>query len=102
MTDSPRPRPVFRRSGEYVARLIAGETIVVPIRAEAASLDSVYVFNEVGAAIWGLLEAGGGADEIARAVARDFDVTAEAAGVDVERFLGLLAGAGLVESRELP
>ena len=80
-------------------RLIAGETIVVPIRAQAADLDSVYVLNEVGGAIWELLETRCSAEDIAQAIASEFEVAEVAAGADVERFLGLLAGAGLVESR---
>jgi len=100
MTGSPRPKATFHRSGNYAVRRIAGETIVVPIRAQAADLDSVYVLNEVGGAIWGQLEAHRSAEDIALAVADEFEVTEAVAGADVEQFLALLAGAGLVESRE--
>jgi len=100
MKEALRPQSIFHRSGNYVVRVIAGETIVVPIRAKAADLDSIYVLNAVGGAIWGLLETDKSAAEIAKAIADEFEVTAAAAGSDIERFLGLLAGAGLVESRE--
>lgn len=93
---------VFRKVGEHVTRTIAGETIVVPIRARAAELDSIYVLNEVGATIWNLLDSGRSAEEIAGAIAEDFDVAAEAAQADVVRFLGMLAEAGLLERAEVP
>jgi len=42
----------FRRRENYATRQVAEETVVVPIRARAADLDSVYTLNAVGAAIW--------------------------------------------------
>jgi hypothetical protein len=100
MMDTSRPLTTFQRSGNYAVRLIAGETIVVPIRAQAAELNSVYVLNDVGGTIWGLLETARSAEDIVRAIADEFDVTAAAAGADVEQFLAVLSGAGLVESRD--
>ena len=94
------PPGTFRRSGNYAVRRIAGETIVVPIRAQAAELDSVYVLNDVGGTIWGLLETERSAEEIARVVAAEFEVTPAAASADVGQFLAVLSGAGLVESRD--
>jgi hypothetical protein len=97
---SHRPRTTFHRSGKYAVRRIAGETIVVPIRAQVAELDSVYVLNEVGGTIWGLLETDRSAEDIVQVIAEEFNVTTAAAGADVEQFLAVLSGAGLVESRE--
>lgn len=99
-TSAPDSEVVFRKIGDHVTRTIAGETIVVPIRARAAELDSIYVLNEVGAAIWSLLDSSRRVEEIARAVAEGFDVTAEAAEADVVRFLGALEEAGLLQRAE--
>jgi hypothetical protein len=93
----PRPAPSSTCSGNYVTRRIAGETIVVPIRAEAAQLDSVYVFNEVGARIWGLLEAGQSEDAIVTTLAAEFEVDRERSRADLLGFVGVLREAGLVE-----
>jgi hypothetical protein len=81
-----------------VTRRIAGETIVVPIRAEAAALDSVYVFNEVGARIWALVEEGHEVAAIAERLVAEFEVTREQAGEDVRRFLLTLEQAGLARA----
>lgn len=89
----------LRKVGDYVTRKIAGETIVVPIRAQAAELDFVYVLNEVGAAIWSQLDLGLAPAEIAAAIASDFEVAPETARQDVDRFLETLLGAGVVEGQ---
>ena len=45
----------FRKKGEYVARVIAGETIVVPIRGQVGDLEAIYNLNEVGSMIWEMM-----------------------------------------------
>jgi hypothetical protein len=87
----------IRKAGNFVTRRIGGETIVVPIRASAAELDSVFVLNEVGAAIWAGIDQGLGSSEIATTIAAEFDVSPETARQDVARFLELLREAGIVE-----
>jgi hypothetical protein len=87
----------LRKAGEYVTRRIADETIVVPIRAKAAELDYVYVFNSVGAAVWEHLDAGLAPAEIAAGLAAEFTVSTETALEDVTRFLRTLMDAGLIE-----
>jgi hypothetical protein len=95
------PRAIsFRKSENHVTRTIADETIVVPVRAEVADLDSIFVLNEVGATIWALLDAEAGVDEIAEAVSQQFQVEPSAAREDAVRFLAALRESGLVV--ELP
>lgn len=89
----------FRKVGEHVTRRIAGETLVVPIRATAAQLDSIYVLNEPGATIWTLLDSPRRAGELAQAVTDEFDVTVASAHQDVLHFLESLEEAGLVEAQ---
>jgi hypothetical protein len=89
----------FYKVGEHVTRRIAGETLVVPIRASAAQLDSLYVLNGVGAAVWTLLDTPRPVTELAQAVTDEFDVAGEAALTDVLRFLERLQEAGLVEGQ---
>jgi hypothetical protein len=96
------PDSTVRKSGQYVTRQIAGETILVPIRAEAAQLDSVYVFNEVGARIWQLVEEGRDEDAIVASLADEFEVTPERAREDLAAFLRTLHEAGLAEAGGAP
>ena len=97
MEPGSRPSSPARPASNYVTRTIAGETILVPIRAEAAQLDSVYVFNEVGARIWSLIEEGKDQEAIVAALAAEFDVELDRARADLRAFVGLLKEAGLVE-----
>jgi hypothetical protein len=89
--------PTFRRSGNQVTRTIGGETLVVPIRSEAADLDSLYVFNGCGAAVWQLLETPRTIDEIAHELAGEYEVAGHSVEGDVTRFMDMLKDAGLVE-----
>ena len=96
MRDLGRPT----RRGEFVTREVAGETLVVPIRAGVGDLDAIYTVNEVGAAIWRLIDGRRTVDDIALEVVRAFEVEPEQARRDVEEFLGILAEAGLVHTTE--
>jgi hypothetical protein len=89
---------VVRKVGEYVTRRIGDETLVVPIRAKAAELDHIYVLNDVAVLIWNQLESAQ-PDEIAQAIAADFDVSLDVARRDVDRFLVGLCEAGVVEGQ---
>jgi hypothetical protein len=93
-----RSGPAFRRLGHYATRSLADETVVVPIRARAAELDSVYTLNAVGAVVWAELAGPRTAEEIAGRVAREFDVTLDAALSDVTRFLETLLEEKMIEA----
>ncbi len=97
MDQDPSQAPPASGPARYVTRRIAGETIVVPIRAEAAQLDSVYVFNEVGARIWELIEAGRSESAVVASLAAEFEVDAERARADLQAFVEVLREAGLVD-----
>lgn len=86
----------YVKKGEFVTRAVAGETIVVPITAGVGDLDSIYTLNEVGATIWELIDGTTTVDQIASAVAREFDVGADQARADVLEFVTSLAEAGLI------
>jgi hypothetical protein len=43
---------VFRKDIECVTRQIGDETIIVPIRANAADLTAVYTLNESASMVW--------------------------------------------------
>lgn len=87
----------YRRKGEYVARLIAGETIVVPIRGQVGDLESIYSLNEVGSVLWKMVDGQTPVSSMIEAVCREFDVTPEQAEKDTVEFLKGLETAGLVE-----
>ncbi len=87
----------FVRSQSVVARVIAGETLIVPVRAKVGDLASIYSFNGTGSLIWKLLDAPRTAAELAMAVAEEYEVELTQAEHDVAEFLSEMKAVGLVE-----
>ena len=88
---------VPRRSDRFVSRSIGGETFVVPVRAGVADLEAIFTMNEIGTAIWTRIDGQKNVEELARALAAEYDVTEADAAADVAAFVELLASKGLVE-----
>lgn len=87
----------FVRSQSVVARVVAGETLIVPVRAKVGDLASIYSFNGTGSLIWKLLDAPRTAAELAMAVAEEYEVELARAEHDVSEFLREMKAVGLVE-----
>ena len=87
----------FIRSESVVSRVVAGETLIVPVRAKVGDLASIYSFNGTGSLIWKLLESPKTVSELSAAVAREYEVDPAQAERDVETFVGEMKAVGLVE-----
>jgi hypothetical protein len=85
------------RSQSVVARVVAGETLIVPVRAKVGDLASIYSFNRTGTLIWKLLETPKSVAELATAIAQEYEVEPEQAQRDVADFVGEMKAVGLVE-----
>jgi len=85
------------RSPAVVARVIAGETLIVPVRAKVGDLASIYSFNGTGTLIWKLLETPLTEAELVTAVTDEYEVETVQAERDVAAFVGELKSVGLVE-----
>jgi len=88
---------MFVRSQSVVARVVAGETLIVPIRAKVGDLASIYSFNGTGSLIWKLLESPRTVAELASAVAEEYEVDPAQAERDVTEFVSEMKAVGLVE-----
>lgn len=84
------------KGSDVVARRIGGETILVPVRAHVAELDSVYTLNEVGSLIWDRLDGHTKPDQIAEAVCKAYNVRPDEATRDLREFLRSLEAEGLI------
>jgi hypothetical protein len=91
---------VFVRSRAVVSRVVAGETLIVPVRGKVGDLASIYSFNETGSLIWRLLDTPRMVQEVMSAVAEEYQVAAERVRQDVLRFLGEMRAAGLIETSQ--
>ena len=42
----------YVRSDDVVARMIGGETLIVPVRGNVGDLASIYSLNEIASVVW--------------------------------------------------
>ena len=88
---------IFVRSESVVARVVAGETLIVPVRAKVGDLASIYSFNGTGTLIWKLLASPRTLAELSTAVAQEYEVELAQAEQDVTNFVIEMRAVGLVE-----
>lgn len=89
-------RRVFAHRGEFALRQVGSESILVPIRNHVGDLDSVYVFNAVGARIWPLLDGSRDVESIVGIICDEYDAEPAVVRADVAELLGSLEAAGLI------
>jgi hypothetical protein len=86
------------RSESVVSREIAGEKVLVPIRREAADLESIYVLNEVASFVWDRLDGHHSLREIKEALLAAFDASPDEAETDIQAFVAQLSESGLLQA----
>ena len=87
---------VFKRSDDVVCRAVGLESILVPIRNNVGNLDFVYTLSPVAARIWSLIDGTRTADEVADAIAAEYDVDRDTVLSDFAELAGDLAGVSLL------
>jgi hypothetical protein len=80
----------YRRTEDFVARTIAGETVLVPIRQRLGDLESIYTLNDVATFIWERLAEPSTVAQIAAAIEAEFAGDPATIRRDMEDFLGHL------------
>ena len=96
--NSPEKR--YIKGDELTTRVIAGETLVVPVRSRVGDLDSIYTLNEVASRVWQLINEGVTASRIAGIVSEEYEVEATEAERDVSELLAFMEEAGLIRAVE--
>ena len=89
------------RSQAVVARVVAGETLIIPVRDRVGDLASIYSLNSTGSLIWKLLGSPRTLTQLAMAFAHEYDVEPEMVRRDVADFLDEMMAVGMVELRNL-
>ncbi len=67
----------FVKSQDFVQRNVAGECLLIPIRRRLTDVNSLYVLNETGAALWQRLDASRSVEDIAGDLLAEYDVSGE-------------------------
>lgn len=86
----------YRRTEAFVARAIAGETVLVPIRRQIGDLESIYTLNEVATFIWERLAEPATVAEIALALDDAFAGDPAEMRSDLDTFLAELLDLGAI------
>jgi hypothetical protein len=90
----------YQRTEEFVARVIAGETVLVPIRRQIGDLESIYTLNEVATFIWERLAKPSTATEIALVLDGAFAGDPAEMRTDLGTFLAELLDLGALRTAE--
>jgi hypothetical protein len=88
----------YVRSTSVVSRVIAGETLIVPVRGGVGDLASIYSLNEVGSSIWSVIAQPSSQEEIVERIEQEFAGERQQVEQDVNAFLAEMESAGLVEA----
>lgn len=86
----------FKKETSIVAREIAHEFILVPIRRKTSDIDGFYTLNEVGARVWQLIDGQKTVQEIRDALLLEYEVGTAEAEKDIEELIRRLELVGAV------
>lgn len=89
---------LYVRSDAVVSRMIAGETLIVPISKGVGDLASIYSLNPVASTIWDAVASPCTKSQIVQRITQRFDGERRQIEDDVEEFLSELQSAGLVKA----
>ena len=82
----------------FVAKEIAGQYVVVALGQASKIFNGIIKLNESGKFIWDMLVKGAEKDDIVKALLEEYEGVDEAtARADVDRFIGELRGANILE-----
>lgn len=81
----------------FLLRQVGGNSVVVPVGAQSVDFRCLITLNEVGAFLWKKLEQDCSSADLVEALLGEYDVTADIAGADVERFVASLREKGLLD-----
>ena len=92
---------VYRKNSNFIAREIAGEIIIVPIKREAQELSAIYnLSNEVAVRIWKLINGKRTLSEIKEKILQEFDVKEQQLKKDLREFIADLEKVGAVKKKQ--
>lgn len=87
----------LKRKIDFVLKDICGEKMLVPIGSQVMDMNGLVTLNDTAACVWELLAEDRTVDELAAAVAEQFDVAPERARADVQVFIDEITRMGLLE-----
>ncbi len=91
---------IYRKNPAFIAREIAGEIIIIPIKREAYQLSAIYnLNNEVSVKIWKLINGKRTLSEIKEKILQEFDVQEQRLNKDLQEFIFDLEKVGAIKKK---
>lgn len=81
----------------FLLRQVGGNHVIVPVGAQSVDFRCIITLNEVGAFLWQKLTADCTVADLVEALLAEYDVTADIATADVERFVASLREKNLLD-----
>ena len=81
----------------FLLRQVGGNHVIVPVGAQSVDFRCIITLNEVGAFLWQKLAADCTVADLVEAILAEYDVTADIATADVERFVASLREKNLLD-----
>lgn len=89
MNDALQNR-LFVKSPDFVARKIAGEIVLIPLKRHLEEVSSIFSLNEVGAMVWEAIDGKTNVGGIRSTLLETFDVSTQDLDKDLEILFGQL------------
>ena len=87
----------YVRSDSVVSRVIAGDTLIVPVRGGVGDLASIYSLNPVASTIWSAIAEPRSEEQIIARVVEEFSAEVRQVAPEVKSCLSEMQSAGLIE-----
>lgn len=92
----PEPDDCPAHEEDIVSRQVAGETIIVPIKATPGELADIFTLNEIAAKVWELIDGDRTVAAISEKIALEYDVSEEQSLIDTLELISMFHEAKLV------
>ena len=90
----------MRINKEFVLREIAGDYIIIPIGSTALEFHGLITVNEVGVALWKMLQEEVTFEDLVQGILTEYDVEENVAREDIQEFLDTLVSGGILAKEE--
>jgi hypothetical protein len=87
----------LKRKADFLVRNVGKENLIVPLGANVVEINGIVILNKTGCFVWKLLEHDLSIDDLAVAVATEYNIEHVRAYADIRNFLDAMAHMGLLE-----
>ncbi len=87
----------MKRKKDFILQNVGGSKILIPVGSQVMDLNGIVTLNETGSYVWGLLAEEHTENELAIALANQFNLEISTALADVQIFLEDISKMGLLE-----